>query len=93
MGMGGKFRMKSKLGVRLAALLLLYSLLLTPLPTGPIDVSEPLFGFGLRLAHSSSKAVNVLGLWSGSELRDFRDVVAPWENDTGYSMAFVPPAI
>jgi alpha-glucoside transport system substrate-binding protein len=90
MGMDGKFRMKSKLGVILAALLLLYSLLLTPLPTGPIDGSKPLFGFGPRLAHSSSKAVNVLGLWSGSELRDFRDVVAPWERDTGYTMAFVP---
>ncbi|MFB0520034.1 MAG: hypothetical protein ACETWD_01235, partial [Desulfatiglandales bacterium] len=87
--MGRKFRMKAKHAVRPAALLLLCSLLLTPLPTGRIDVSKPLFGLCPRLAHSSSKAVNVLGLWSGSELKDFQDVMAPWEKETGYSMAFV----
>jgi alpha-glucoside transport system substrate-binding protein len=85
-----KFRMKSKLAVRLAALLLLCSLLLTPLPISRIDMSKPLLYFGPKLALSSSKVVNVLGLWSGSELRDFQKVVAPWEEETGYTMAFVP---
>ena len=89
MGMGGKFPMKSKRAVRLPALLVLCSFLLPPLPTGRIAVSNPLLGFGPGLAHSSSRAVNVLGLWSGSELKDFQDVVAPWEKETGYTMAFV----
>ena len=81
--------MKSKLGVRLAVLLLLCFLLLIPLPTGRIDVSKPLFDLGPGLAHSSSKTVNVLGPWSGSELKDFQDVVTPWEKETDYTMAFV----
>jgi alpha-glucoside transport system substrate-binding protein len=85
-----KSRMKSKRAVRLAALLLFCFFLLTPLPTRRIYIGTPLFGFGPRLAHSSSKPVNVLGLWSGSELRDFQEVVAPWEEETGYTMAFVP---
>jgi alpha-glucoside transport system substrate-binding protein len=89
MGMGRKFRMKSELAVRVAAPLLFCSLLLSPPLTGRIDAGRPSVGFGPGSAHSSPKAVNVLGLWSGSELRDFQNVVAPWEKETGYSMAFV----
>jgi alpha-glucoside transport system substrate-binding protein len=81
--------MKFKRPVRLPALLLLCSFLLPPLPTGRISVRNPLLGFGPGLAHSSSRAVNVLGLWSGSELKDFQNVIAPWEKETGYTMAFV----
>ncbi len=81
--------MKSKRAVRLPALLLLCSFLLPPLLTGRIAVRNPLLAFGARLAHSSARAVNVLGLWSGSELKAFQDVVAPWEKETGYTMAFV----
>ncbi len=33
--------------------------------------------------------VNVVGTWSGGELRDFQDVVYPWEERTGHTMAFV----
>jgi alpha-glucoside transport system substrate-binding protein len=82
--------MNSKRTVRLAALLLLCSLLPTPTYIGLVDVGEPIVVFGPDLAHSSSKVVNVLGLWSGSELRDFQKVVAPWEEETGHTMAFVP---
>lgn len=40
-------------------------------------------------ARTGTTAVVVLGLWSGGELRHFRDVVNPWEKETGYRMAFV----
>ena len=43
----------------------------------------------LAQAHAGTQVLDVLGLWSGGELGDFRDVVAPWEVETGYRMAFV----
>ncbi len=38
---------------------------------------------------AQADVVDVLGLWSGGELRDFQDVVSPWEQRTGHTMAFV----
>ena len=38
---------------------------------------------------AQADVVDVLGLWSGGELRDFQDVVSPWEQKTGHTMAFV----
>ncbi len=32
--------------------------------------------------------VNVLGVWGGSELQSFQDMVAPWQNMTGGAMGF-----
>ncbi len=32
--------------------------------------------------------VNVLGVWGGSELQSFQDMVAPWEQQTGGAMGF-----
>ena len=41
------------------------------------------------LPGAQADVVDVLGLWSGGELRDFQDVVSPWEQKTGHTMAFV----
>jgi alpha-glucoside transport system substrate-binding protein len=41
------------------------------------------------LPAAQADVVDVLGLWSGGELRDFQDVVSPWEQKTGHTMAFV----
>ncbi|UCD71091.1 MAG: carbohydrate ABC transporter substrate-binding protein [Syntrophobacterales bacterium] len=38
---------------------------------------------------AQADVVNVIGTWSGSELKDFQDVVSPWEKKTGHTMAFV----
>ena len=38
---------------------------------------------------AQADVADVLGLWSGGELRDFQDVVSPWEKETGHTMAFV----
>ncbi len=38
---------------------------------------------------AQADVVNVLGTWSGGELRDFQDVVSPWEKETAHTMAFV----
>jgi alpha-glucoside transport system substrate-binding protein len=38
---------------------------------------------------AQADVVDVLGLWSGGELRDFQDVVSPWEQKNGHTMAFV----
>lgn len=34
------------------------------------------------------KIVNVLGVWGGEELASFQAAVAPWEQETGFAMAF-----
>ncbi len=81
--------MKAKLAVVLATLLSFYRLLAAPVPIAQADVTQQMIAFAPRFAHSSSKVVNVLGPWSGGELKDFQDVVAPWEEETGYTMAFV----
>ncbi len=56
------------------------------------EVLGMLLSFWLFLTpvpRAQAEVVNVLGIWSGSELRDFQDVVSPWEQKTGHTMAFV----
>ena len=81
--------MKTGLRMTLITLLSFSRLLASPLPIAQADVGKQMIALVQSFARSSTQVVNVLGPWSGGELKDFQDVVAPWEKETGYTMAFV----
>jgi ABC-type glycerol-3-phosphate transport system substrate-binding protein len=81
--------MKPGLGITVVTLLSFCRLLATPLLVAQADGGEQIIALAQSFARSSTQGVNVLGPWSGGELKDFQDVVSPWEKETGYTMAFV----
>ncbi len=58
----------------------------------PIILLGLLFqGCGATVPESEEEkigTVNVLGVWDGDELESFQAMVAPWEEQTGGTMAF-----
>jgi alpha-glucoside transport system substrate-binding protein len=81
--------MKPGLGITVVTLLIFCRLLATPLAVAQAGGGEQIIALAQSFARSSTQGVNVLGPWSGGELKDFQDVVSPWEKETGYTMAFV----